>query len=69
MKFDVGRASDGLGFTPIEIVEINSIEDLNTIAEQYKGINPENYNSWQGKHSLIINFESRTIIIYDDYIE
>ena len=33
MKFDVGRASDGLGFTSIETVDINSIEDLNAIAE------------------------------------
>lgn len=45
MKFDVGRASDGLGFTPIETVDINSIEDLNAIAKKYKGVNPKNPNS------------------------
>lgn len=69
MKFQVQRASDGLVPDTIETVDVNSIDELNTIAEQYKGINPENYNGWQGKHSLIINFESRTIMIYDDYIE
>lgn len=69
MKFKIQRASDGLVPDTIETVDVSSIDELNTIAEQYKGINPENYNGWQGKHSLIINFESRTITIYDDYIE
>ena len=69
MKFDVGRASDGLGFTPIETVEINSIEDLDAIAEKYKGVNPKNPNSWKGNHELIINFTAHTIIVYDGYVE
>ena len=69
MKFKIQRASDGLISDIIETVDVSSIDELNTITEQYKGINPENYNGWQGKHSLIINFENRTITIYDDYIE
>ena len=69
MKFDVGRASDGLGFTSIETVDINSIEDLNAIAEKYKGVNPKNHNSWNGNHELIIDFTEHTITIYDGYVE
>lgn len=69
MKFQIQRASDGLVPDDIETVDVSSIDELNSIAEQYKGINPENYNGWQGKHSLIINFESRIITIYDDYVE
>lgn len=69
MKFQIRRASDGLISDTIETVDISSIDELNSIAEQYKGINPENYNGWQGKHSLIVDFVGHIITIYDDYIE
>lgn len=69
MKFKIQRASDGLVPDTIETVDISSIDDLDSIAEQYKGINPENYNGWQGKHSLIVDFVGHTITIYDDYVE
>lgn len=69
MKFEIKRASDGLVSDTIETVDISSIDELQDIAEQYKGINPENYNGWQGKHSLIVDFVGYTITIYDDYVE
>lgn len=69
MKFDVGHASDGLGFTSIETIDINSIDELKSIAEKYKGVNPKNHNSWKGNHELIIDFIAHTITVYDDYVE
>lgn len=69
MKFQIQRASDGLVPDAIEIVDVSSIDELQSIAEKYKGVNPKNSNSWTGKHSLIINFESHIITIYDDYVE
>lgn len=69
MKFQIQRASDGLVPDAIEIVDVSSIDELQSIADKYKGVNPENYNGWQGKHSLIVDFESHIITIYDDYVE
>ena len=69
MEFKIQRASDGLVPDTIETVDISSIDELQDIAEKYKGINPENYNGWQGKHSLIVDFVGHTITIYDDYVE
>lgn len=69
MKFEIKRASDGLVPDTIETVDVSSIDELQDIAEKYKGINPENYNGWQGKHSLIVDFVGHTITIYDDYVE
>ena len=69
MKFDIQRASDGLFADPIETVDINSIEDIKFIAKKYEGVNPNNTNGWTGKHTLIIDFESHIITVYDDYIE
>lgn len=37
--------------------------------DKYKGVNPKNSNSWTGKHTLIVDFESHIITIYDDYVE
>ena len=69
MKFQIQRASDGLCPDTIETVDISSVDELQSIAETYKGINPENYNGWQGQHSLIIDFKNHIITIYDDYVE
>jgi hypothetical protein len=69
MKFEIKRASDGLVPDTIETVDISSIDELQAIAEKYKGINPKNSNSWTGKHTLIVDFESHIITIYDDYVE
>lgn len=69
MKFEIKRASDGLIPDAIETVDISFIDELQDIAEKYKGINPENHNGWQGKHSLIVDFVGHTITIYDDYVE
>ena len=38
-------------------------------ADKYKGVNPKNSNSWTGKHTFIVDFESHIITIYDDYVE
>lgn len=69
MKFDIQRASDGFIPDAIETVDISSIDELQAIAEKYKGVNPKNSNSWTGKHTLIVDFESHIITIYDDYVE
>lgn len=69
MKFQVQRDSDGLVPDTIETVDISSIYELQSIADKYKGVNPKNSNSWIGKHTLIVDFESHIITIYDDYIE
>jgi hypothetical protein len=54
MKFTLCRAST---WREKGEVEINTIEDLQKLDEEY------------GKQSLIIDFDSRDIIIYDDYVE
>ena len=69
MNFDIQRASDGFIPDAIETVDVSSIGELQSIAEKYKGINPKNSNSWTGKHTLIVDFESHIITIYDDYVE
>lgn len=69
MKFQIQRASYGLVPDAIEIVDVSSINELQAIAEKYKGVNPKNSNSWTGKHTLIVDFESHIITIYDDYVE
>lgn len=69
MKFQVQRASDGFIPDAIETVDVSSINELQYIAEKYKGVNPKNSNSWTGKHTLIVDFESHIITIYDDYVE
>lgn len=69
MKFQIQRASDGLVPDAIEIVDVSSIDELQSIADKYKGVNLKNSNSWTGKHTLIVDFESHIITIYDDYVE
>lgn len=69
MKFQIQRASDGLCPDTIETVDVSSIDELQSIADKYKGVNPKNSNSWTGKHTLIVDFESHIITIYDDYVE
>lgn len=69
MKFQVQRASDGLVPDTIETVDVSSIDELQSIVDKYKGVNPKNSNSWTGKHTLIVEFESHIITIYDDYVE
>lgn len=69
MKFQIQRASDGFIPDAIEIVDVSSIYELQSIADKYKGVNPKNSNSWTGKHTLIVDFESHIITIYDDYVE
>lgn len=69
MKFQIRRASDGFCPDTIETVDISSIDELQSIAEKYKRVNPKNSNSWTGKHTLIVDFESHIITIYDDYVE
>lgn len=69
MKFQIQRASDGLVPDAIETVDISSIDELQSIADKYKGVNTKNSNSWTGKHTLIVDFESHIITIYDDYVE
>lgn len=68
MTFRLTKASDGWDPPTRELIEINSIEDLKSLAEQYR-------------HRLIVDFftaykdgEFTTdglpeITIYDDYIE
>lgn len=69
MEFQIQRASDCFIPDAIETVDISSIDELQSIAEKYKGVNPKNSNSWIGKHTLIVDFESHIITIYDDYVE
>ena len=69
MKFQIQRAYDGLCPDTIETVDVSSIDELQSIAEKYKGVNPKNSNSWTGKYTLIVDFESHIITIYDDYVE
>lgn len=69
MKFQIQRASDGFIPDIIETVDVSSINELQSIADKYKGVNPKNSNSWTGKHTLIVDFESHIITIYDDYVE
>ena len=70
MEFNVKRASDGLCSDFIETVSINTIEELQGIANKYKGINPEEpFSSWSGDHELIIDFKEQTITVYDSYVE
>ena len=70
MEFNVKRASDGLCSDFIESVNVNTIEDLQHIADKYEGINPdEPFSSWSGDHELIIDFKERTITVYDGYVE
>lgn len=69
MKFQIQRASDGLLPDAIKTVNVSSIDELQSIAEKYKGVNPKNSNSQTGKHILIVDFESHIITIYDDYVE
>lgn len=69
MKFQVQRASDGLVPDTIKTVDVSSIDELQSIADKYEGVNPKNRNSWTGKHTLIVDFESHIITIYDDYVE
>jgi hypothetical protein len=60
MTFRLTKASDGWDPPTRELIEINSIEDLKSLAEQYG-------------YSLIVDFFTADglpeITIYDDYIE
>lgn len=69
MKFQIQRASDGFIPDAIETVDVSSIDELQSIVDKYKGVNPKNSNSWTGKHTLIVDFERHIITIYDDYVE
>lgn len=54
MKFQIQRASDGLFPNTIETVDVSSIDELQSIADKYKGVNPKNSNGWTGKHTLML---------------
>ncbi len=65
MKFRLIKASD-CEFE--EEVEINSLEDLESIQDLYT--NCEETNDWAWKEpKLVVDFNEREIIIYDYYIE
>lgn len=55
MQFTVFRASEG--YFNARQIEVKSIQDLEQLYRQY------------GKNELIIDFSSRTIRIYDSYLE
>lgn len=63
MEFTLRKASD---WDFEETVEINTLEDLKELQEKYKI--PDNPGIWENP-SLIINFNTHIIEIYDYYRE
>ena len=65
MKFTVSTASDKNGHNDYDI-EINTLEDLENLQKDYAI--PAKEHLWKGP-SLIVDFNSKTIVIYDYFIE
>lgn len=63
MKFTLMKSSD---WSFEETIEINTLEDLKELQDKYKI--PDNPEIW-GNPSLIINFNTHIIEIYDYYRE
>lgn len=63
MKFTLMKSSD---WDFEETVEINTLEDLKELQDKYKI--PDNTETWKNP-SLIINFNTHIIEIYDYYRE
>ena len=69
MKFHLKRASDH-NWKDIDIIEVNSLDELKELSIQYKACNETPYDI----NRIIIDFDTDdntdgTIIIYDDYVE
>lgn len=62
MKFTVYRTSEMLEDEKHRVIEINTIEDLQHLYEEY-----DDFSTF--KEGMIINFNDKTIEIYDTYRE
>ena len=65
MKFTISKSSDIFGYKDYE-VEINTLEDLEKL--QKDNAVPTEEGDWKNP-SLIIDFNSKTIEIYNNYRE
>ena len=65
MKFTISKSSDTFGYKDYE-AEINILEDLEKL--QKDNAIPADNDNWKNP-SLIIDFRSKTIEIYDYYRE
>ena len=65
MKFTISKSSDGWGDEDYD-VEINTLEDLEKL--QKDNAVPTEEGNWRNP-SLIIDFNSKTIEIYNNYKE
>ena len=64
MIFELSKSSDWS--EEVKDIEINTIDDLEKLQEEYAI--PKNSDNWKNP-SLIIDFKSKTIEIYDNYRE